>query len=118
MDPNADHLHGNCSNVDKENPTQPSSTLNVHPQGWLDEKAPEFHGTFIRESGWDLNECQKCHGTGYDGGKTTSSCLECHPKTPEDCTVCHGNPVTATAAPPKDLDNNTVTITIFVPISQ
>lgn len=79
-----------------------------HPEGWLDPAAKEsFHGESIRNSGWDMAGCRACHGSDYAGGLTGSSCLTCHPRTPEGCTVCHGS--AAGSAPPEDTHGNTDT---------
>jgi len=57
-----------------------------------------FHGTFLREKGWPLGQCQSCHGTNYRGGEVQFSCSSpnCHvdkngnAKNPEACNTCHG----------------------------
>lgn len=78
----------------------------VHPDGWLNRTSPNFHGAFIRETGWNLNNCQQCHGEDYAGGIANVTCLTCHRNTPEDCVVCHGRTDNQTGAPPRDLDDN------------
>ncbi len=80
-----------------------------HPTGWLDQNSTDFHGAFIGSNQWDLTSCQQCHGVDYSGGITNSSCLTCHPNTPEDCVVCHGGLDNQTGAPPEDLAGNTNT---------
>jgi predicted CxxxxCH...CXXCH cytochrome family protein len=94
-----------CSEV-RDDATRPNAPpAAVHPQGWLDPAArPAFHGHAIREQAWDMSGCTACHGADYRGGITGSSCLVCHPATPEGCNVCHGN--NDNAAPPGDIDGN------------
>ncbi len=99
-------LYIGCSDLREPLPTNPPSTLVVHPSGWLSVDSTNFHGAFIRNSGWDLTQCQQCHGTDYGGGIANVSCLTCHPKTPEDCVVCHGGVDNQTGAPPEDIDGN------------
>jgi hypothetical protein len=79
-----------CSDLQQPTPTNPPHELSVHPDKWLIETAPEFHGQFIRNNNWDLKGCQQCHGQDYTGGIANLSCLTCHPSTPVDCTVFHG----------------------------
>ena len=54
-----------------------------------------------------VTECQSCHGSNYTGGRSGSSCYDCHPGSngPQSCNVCHGN--SQNAAPPEDLNNKT-----------
>jgi predicted CxxxxCH...CXXCH cytochrome family protein len=82
-------------------------TIVVHKSGWIDPTSSYFHGNAIRDSGWDMSLCKKCHGQRYDGGTTGISCLTCHtnPTGPEYCTTCHGG--ANNAAPPRDLYHNT-----------
>ncbi len=77
-----------------------------HPDGWVNAGSPDFHGRFIRNNDWNLAYCQQCHGDDYSGGLTNTSCLTCHPATPEDCIVCHGGVDNQTGAPPEDIDGN------------
>jgi predicted CxxxxCH...CXXCH cytochrome family protein len=95
-----------CSELREPIPTNPPAETEVHPSGWLTVDSPEFHGEFIKNIGWDLKRCQQCHGVDYTGGIANTSCLTCHPSTPEDCTVCHGGVDNLTGAPPEDLDGN------------
>jgi len=87
-------------------------TIEGHPTGWLDTSSDDFHGQAIRAAGWDMTDCQRCHGSDYAGGITQSSCLTCHPSTPEDCSVCHGSDVNS--APPQDTHANSATSFIGV----
>jgi len=99
-------LFAACSDVKQPVATNRPSELSVHPEGWLDSTSVDFHGLFIRESQWDLQNCRECHGGDYTGGITEVSCLTCHPNTPEDCVVCHGGTDDLSGAPPEDLDGN------------
>ena len=84
-----------------------ASKLVVHPEGWTTSDSPSFHGADIRAKGWDLVRCQVCHGTDYAGGGSGSSCMKCHPGTPEACNTCHGSK--KNPAPPKDMDGHRAT---------
>lgn len=99
-------LLSGCSDLKEPVSTNKEPSLEVHPSGWSLTWAPNFHGKFIQNSGWDLKQCQQCHGRDYAGGIAQSSCLSCHPATPEDCVVCHGGVENATGAPPKDIAGN------------
>lgn len=97
-----------CSDIKQPTPANLEPGLSVHSEGWLDPDAAAFHGIFIRQGiAWDLSNCQQCHGVDYAGGVAESTCLPCHPGTPEDCAVCHGGTENHSGAPPEDLDGNT-----------
>ncbi len=99
-----------CSDLRDPVPTNSPAVLSVHPDGWLQVGATDFHGRFfLQNQNWDLRNCQQCHGQNYAGGIANSTCLTCHPGTPEGCTVCHGGTENQTGAPPKDLADNTST---------
>ncbi len=78
-----------------------------HPEGFANPSSESFHTAAIRDAGWDLASCKSCHGTDYAGGTVEVTCLTCHPKTPEDCSACHGG--NANPAPPEDLGGNVAT---------
>jgi predicted CxxxxCH...CXXCH cytochrome family protein len=78
-----------------------------HPEGFANPSSENFHTVAIRDAGWDLASCKSCHGADYAGGTVDVTCLTCHPKTPEDCSACHGG--TGGPAPPEDLAGNTGT---------
>lgn len=79
-----------------------------HPTGFVNPASENFHGLAIRAAGWSMAECRDCHGQSYAGGPGSDvSCLPCHSKTPEDCSVCHGS--ANNPAPPRDLDKHTAT---------
>ncbi len=100
-----------CSNLRDDVPTVSKS---FHPSGWLAQGTEDFHGAFIRNTEWDLNQCKSCHGDDYAGGKANVSCITCHEATPEDCVVCHGGQDNQTGAPPRDLDGNTAVTSVAV----
>lgn len=95
-----------CSDLRDPVPTNSEPEIEVHPAGWLEKTSSDFHGRFLQSIGWNLRNCQQCHGIDYKGGIAESSCLTCHPATPEDCTVCHGGVDNLTGAPPHDLFGN------------
>lgn len=99
-------LIASCSEIKEPVASNQAPAVSAHPDGWLSKPSPDFHGLSIRESGWNLSNCQQCHGTDFAGGAVNSSCLPCHPQTPEDCIVCHGGVENTTGAPPLDLDDN------------
>jgi hypothetical protein len=87
-------------------------SINVHVEGILEKTSDNFHGNFIRQDGWRMMDCQKCHRQDYSGGVASPSCLSCHtqPQGPEACNTCHGDfSDPAIIAPPQDTKNNTGT---------
>ena len=84
----------------------------VHKEGIINPSSPDFHGKFIANAGWNLQNCSQCHSENYSGGLQSPTCLTCHnqPNGPEACNTCHGdfndpNKI----APPQDLSGNTLT---------
>lgn len=79
--------------------------VQVHPQGYADPTSTVFHGNTVREAGWDMRQCQSCHGSDYNGGVVEESCRTCHDNSagPENCATCHGS---TNPAPPRDLAKN------------
>ncbi len=75
-----------------------------HPPEWLIMSDDLFHGNIIRQAGWCMDNCKKCHGDDYRGGNSESSCYDCHKQGPEACNVCHGN--SKQNHPPQDLSGN------------
>lgn len=98
-----------CSDL-KDNPTVPNGpAAKVHPDGWINPSAEDdFHGVALRQSGWNLANCQSCHGIDYAGGVVEQTCLTCHSDTPEGCNVCHGDRA-GSIAPPEDTHGNSDT---------
>ncbi len=72
----------------------------LHPGGIMNPTDPAFHGTQIRDSGYDFELCAGCHGEDFSGGKAQASCLTCHENGPTDCGTCHDTP-------PRDLAHQT-----------
>ncbi len=101
-------IYSGCSDLNEPVESNLKPEISAHPVGWVNVNSGEFHGLFIRDIDWDLRNCQECHGVDYAGGIANSSCLPCHPKTPEDCIVCHGGVDNLTGAPPEDLEGNVV----------
>ena len=64
----------------------------VHPDGWADQDDAEFHGVFLGDNGYPLDECRACHGGDYLGGDVGVSCVAsgCHTDTVDRCGTCHG----------------------------
>jgi len=64
----------------------------VHPDGFIEPAAPQYHGTFLREHGYPLGDCRQCHGDDYGGGVVGTSCNTsgCHTSGVEWCGTCHG----------------------------
>ncbi|MCX6152257.1 MAG: CxxxxCH/CxxCH domain-containing protein [Ignavibacteriales bacterium] len=89
-----------CADI-KENIPTSFSGVAVHSAGFAKAGNPDFHGTFIKSSNWDMKRCQQCHGIMYDGGLSKASCLTCHnqPAGPENCATCHEDS--------RDLNGNT-----------
>jgi len=91
----------------------------VHPDGFKSPSSPNFHGTAIQSSGWEMRTCRQCHGGSY-AGDNAISCMSagCHvdangnPKSPESCNTCHGDFAGAASdtlswAPPKTIAGDT-----------
>ena len=71
------------SELKDELPTSPE-VAGVHPSGFMTPSSPDFHGTQLITSGFDVSTCQKCHGTNLDGGIAKRSCTGagCHATVP------------------------------------
>jgi hypothetical protein len=71
-----------------------------HPKEWMVMTNPMFHGRFLEENNWNLQNCQKCHGEEYSGGSSGKSCFTCHSNFPhptgwstKSSTQFHGNDI-------------------------
>ncbi len=85
----------------------------VHPQQWLNPTSQDFHGLYIKKSGWDIDECRQCHGKDYKKGyNEKDGCYHCHKDGPQYCNVCHGDK--DSYAPPKDTSLKTSTDKVTV----
>ncbi len=47
-----------------------------HPDGWLNSRAPTFHGTPVYLEG--VADCERCHGPNLLGGTSGVACSDCH----------------------------------------
>jgi len=81
----------------------------AHPVGWPDKASAEFHGSFLRDNGFDLLECRGCHGDDFRGGPVDVPCASsgCHTGSIDRCGTCHGagddpRPVTGAHDPHAD----------------
>ncbi len=62
-------------------PNEPSEETfepEIHPQGWIEETSPSFHGDFLAAQNYDVSLCRQCHGNQFDGGLVGISCRKCH----------------------------------------
>lgn len=67
-----------------------------HPTGFTNVSSPDFHGTFLLSTGYDMTPCGRCHGANLDGGAANRSCSStgCHVLAdggPKACYTCHGD---------------------------
>jgi len=90
------------------------STINVHKEGIITPSSPNFHGKFLKTSGWNISACASCHSSSFTGGIQSPSCKTsgCHTSAqgPAACNTCHGDfNIPSQIAPPKDLSGNTAT---------
>lgn len=78
-----------------------------HASGWSSPAATAFHGQFIAQENWSMDQCKTCHGSDYKGGNSEKSCLTCHADAggPENCSLCHGS--ATNMAPPRALNRST-----------
>jgi predicted CxxxxCH...CXXCH cytochrome family protein len=53
-----------------------------HKAGWKDTVSTNFHGKYLRLGMGELSDCAKCHGAGFDGGTSGTSCYACHASYP------------------------------------
>jgi hypothetical protein len=85
-----------------------------HQAGWTALRSVGSHGNYIRSAHWSMETCKACHGADYHGGKSGATCYQCHQASdgPQACNVCHGNQ--ENSAPPKDLNDNTLTSALGV----
>jgi hypothetical protein len=68
-----DHFQGDgkaaCNSCHKSFP---------HMDGWMNQVADEFHGAYLRTSGYRVSECSVCHGSDFNGGVKKDPCYQCH----------------------------------------
>ncbi len=90
-------LKGGTSGVSCQ--TSGCHTIYPHSEAWVDSSSTEFHGLFLKASGYALDACQECHGNDFKGaGFEEKSCYRCHNVYPhgenfadEDNPQYHGN---------------------------
>jgi hypothetical protein len=94
-----------CAELKDSLPPPTGGEVQVHPEGYADPASAVFHGNTVRDAGWDMRQCQTCHGSDYEGGVADASCRTCHENSagPENCATCHGS---TNPAPPRDLAKN------------
>jgi hypothetical protein len=86
--------------------------LTYHEPGINNPVSPNFHGNLVRNIGWNMRECESCHGANLSGGVTGFDCRNCHTSEsgPKACNTCHGvfsNP--SRIAPPRSIAGNNET---------
>jgi hypothetical protein len=89
-----------CHGTDYTGGTSGKSCFSCHPgyphkSGWTIADSSNFHGKYLKVNGWQVSECQPCHGTNYDGGTSGVSCRSCHPSFPhsDNFDESNGHPV-------------------------
>jgi hypothetical protein len=80
-----------CSDLKTNLPVE--AKISVHKAGFADPASVNFHGTFIMQNNWNIQQCQSCHAADFSGGSTGTSCNSCHTNAggPAACNTCHGN---------------------------
>ena len=91
----------------------PPEKIYIHESGILNPGSANFHGKLVKNTMWDLKQCQSCHAVNYTGGTTGKTCLSsgCHTssKGPEECNTCHGDFSNKDRIePPRDLSGGIV----------
>ena len=87
-------------------------TITVHTAEIMNPTSQMFHGKFIANKNWSMQDCAKCHGVSFAGGISSPTCNTCHnqPGGPEACNTCHGDfSKPGSVAPPRALNNVIVT---------
>ncbi|MBN1301522.1 MAG: hypothetical protein JW995_09940 [Melioribacteraceae bacterium] len=54
------------------------SSVGVHQTGYTDETSANFHGKYLGANSVELDACATCHGSGFEGGTASPTCLTCH----------------------------------------
>jgi predicted CxxxxCH...CXXCH cytochrome family protein len=67
-----------CSELSDTLPPASGGGITIHPEGWLNQSSPDFHGAYLKTKNWEVEECAACHGAHFDGGTSQVSCLSCH----------------------------------------
>jgi predicted CxxxxCH...CXXCH cytochrome family protein len=103
-------LISSCSELQTNLPV--SQETKFHREGINNPHSENFHGNLVRENNWDMRDCQRCHGGGFEGTAFAPTCNNCHigPSGPATCNTCHGDFANLSRiAPPRDLDKNVTT---------
>lgn len=68
-----------CSKLVDDIPPAPESS--IHATGNLNSASPDFHGLKVANSSTGWQECLKCHGGDFSGGRVEVACNNnaCHP---------------------------------------
>lgn len=104
-----------CSDLKTDIPVEPK--VAVHKEGFTNPTSPNFHGEYLKENNWNIQQCQACHAANFTGGTTGASCTSCHKDEngPLACNTCHGNFDDSTMiAPPRAVNGDTTTTSIKV----
>lgn len=83
-------------------------TITVHTENIMNPSSAGFHGKYIANLSYNMDQCKQCHGATYSGGVSSPTCKPCHKQTmgPEACNTCHGDFSNPTLiAPPRSLNN-------------
>ncbi len=55
-----------------------------HKSGWLNPQNSQYHGAYLAERSFKLDECKACHGATLQGGDGKASCTTCHASYPHE----------------------------------
>lgn len=75
-------LLSGCSDLQDELPATPQGTSKIHSSGWKSASSQDFHGTFLKNKNWSLDDCTPCHSKTFKGGVSNVSCYGCHSSYP------------------------------------
>lgn len=105
-----------CSELKSNLPVE-TAIPPAHGVGFADPTSQNFHGIYIANNNWNIQQCQTCHAANFSGGTTGVSCNSCHTFSggPASCNTCHGvfND-SIMIAPPRALNGDTATSYIAV----
>jgi hypothetical protein len=55
-----------------------------HKSGWLNPQNSQYHGAYLAERSFKMDECKACHGATLQGGDGKESCYTCHASYPHE----------------------------------